>query len=76
MSYTNDNRLAIYPSDISIITGKSIKSARRLMKEMKLHYSKADHQFITIEEFSAYCGFKVDEVRKKLLQIAFLIFFT
>ena len=44
------------------ITGKSERYSRYLLKKMKLHYQKQDHQFISVTEFSDYLGLKPEEV--------------
>ncbi|MFH4967497.1 hypothetical protein V8G61_04755 [Gaetbulibacter sp. M240] len=52
-------RACIYPKDIQRITGRSERYGRKLLNEIKAHYDKAPHQFITIEEFAEYTG--IDE---------------
>jgi hypothetical protein len=52
-------RVCIYPKDIMRITGKSERYSRRLLTRIKNHFSKSDHQFITVSEFSSYTG--IDE---------------
>jgi hypothetical protein len=49
-------RLCIYPKDIQIVTGKSERYGRNLIRKMKEAFSKQDHQFVTIEEFCNYTG--------------------
>lgn len=49
-------RLVIYPKDIMIITGKSERHCRHLIKRMKDHFQKENHQYITIEELASFLG--------------------
>ncbi|MEQ8241270.1 MAG: hypothetical protein RIA69_18795 [Cyclobacteriaceae bacterium] len=49
-------RVIIYPKDIQRITGKSERYGRYLLKKIKDDLQKEDHQFITINEFSAFTG--------------------
>ena len=49
-------RAIIYPKDVQRITGKSERSARKLVRDIKDHLKKDEHQFITINEFSEFTG--------------------
>ncbi len=53
-------RIVIYPKDIMIITGKSERYSRTIMKRIKLHFKKEEHQCISISELCVYLG--LDEV--------------
>jgi len=59
-------RLCIYPKDIQIVTGKSERYGRRLIKKIKEKLAKEDHQFVTQEEFCIFTGLKFDNVSKLL----------
>ncbi len=59
-------RLCIYPKDIKVITGRSKKYGRKLIRKMKEAFCKQDHQFITIEEFCNYIGLTFIDVQKKI----------
>lgn len=59
-------RLCIYPKDIMIITGRSDKFGRNLIKKIKQHFSKQEHQVVTIEEFCNYMGLQLEAVLKQL----------
>lgn len=59
-------RLCIYPKDIMIITGRSDKFGRNLIKKMKLHFKKQVHQVVSVEEFCNYMGLQEDAVLKQL----------
>lgn len=49
-------RAIIYPKDVQRITGQSERSARKLVRDIKDHLKKDEHQFITINEFSEFTG--------------------
>ena len=59
-------RIVLHTKDIMIVTGKSERYSRELIKKMKEHYLKKKHQYITIKEFSDYLGLNNDEVEKVL----------
>lgn len=48
------NRIIIYPQDVALITGKSDRYGRMIIKRIKSHLSKEDHQLVTIPEFATY----------------------
>jgi len=64
---TLTTRLCIYPKDVQRITGKSERWGRMLLEKIREELKKGDHQFITINEFCHYMGFKVDEVQALLI---------
>ena len=59
-------RLVLHTKDVMIITGKSERYSRDLIKKMKEHYLKKRHQYITIKEFCDYLGLDPDEVGEVL----------
>jgi len=54
----NMKRIAIYPKDIMIITGKGESYSRKLLRKIKTHFNKEPHQFVSFEEFYQYTGLK------------------
>ncbi|MBN9351425.1 MAG: hypothetical protein J0H55_12155 [Chitinophagaceae bacterium] len=44
-------RLCIYPKDIMVITGRSDRYGRKLIKKIKEYFSKKQHQVVAIDEF-------------------------
>ena len=60
-------RLCIYPKDVQRITGKSDRYGRKLLKKIKDSLKKADHQFVTVEEFCIYTGLQIDTVGQYLV---------
>jgi hypothetical protein len=59
-------RACIYPKDIQCITGRSERYGRKLLNEIKEHFGKESHQFITSEEFAEYSGIKLEIVTEYL----------
>lgn len=57
-------RVCIYPKDIQRITGRTERYGRKLLNEIKSHFNKAPHQFITIQEFADYTGIPINDVSK------------
>lgn len=60
-------RVCIYPKDIMRITGKSERYSRKLLTRIKTHFSKSEHQFITIPEFSSYTGIDEGSIQQSLI---------
>jgi len=59
-------RICIYPKDIQVLTGKSERHGRDLIRKIKQKISKPGHQVVTIEEFCNYLGLQQETVIKKL----------
>jgi hypothetical protein len=59
-------RLCIYPKDVQIVTGKSERWGRDVIKKIKTQFSKQDHQLVTIDEFCNYMGFDTLTVKQLL----------
>jgi len=49
-----------------IITGRSDRYGRNLIKKIKDHLSKEQHQVVTVEEFCQYLGLQQEVVAKQL----------
>lgn len=60
------NRLCIYPKDIQIITGRSDRYGRNLIKKIKDYFKKEQHQVVSIEEFCQYMGLQQEIVARQL----------
>lgn len=60
-------RVVVYPKDVSRITGKSERYGRKLIKTIKEANDKANHQFVTLEEFSDYTGLPVELIKEHLI---------
>ncbi len=59
-------RVCIYPKDIQLITGKSERWGREIIKKIKQQFKKGEHQLVTIDEMCLYLGLNPEEVRKIL----------
>jgi hypothetical protein len=59
---TVQKRLCIYPKDVQLITGKTERYSRMLLKKIKEHLKKEEHQVITIAEFCLYMGLNKEDV--------------
>ncbi len=57
-------RICIYTKDVQIITGKSDKYCRTIMKNIRKITKKEKHQQISVFELSNYLGLNVEEVMK------------
>ena len=55
-------KIVIYPKDIMQITGKSERHCRDLLKKIKAHLKKEEHQYVSVQEFCTYMGLKIEEV--------------
>ena len=59
-------RLVIHTKDVMIVTGKSERYSRYLIKKIKEEIGKQEHKYLTIREFSEYLGLNPDEVEEIL----------
>lgn len=59
-------RIVVYTKDVSLITGKAERTARKLLTRVRQHYSKDARSLVTVEEFCAYTGFDPDAVMAAL----------
>jgi hypothetical protein len=57
-------RLCIYNKDIQIITGKSERTCRKIMEQIRKLHNKQKHQPLTIEEFCNYLDLNKEDVKK------------
>lgn len=51
-----NRRSCIYPKDVQRITGKSQKTAQRILSQLKIKLGKQPHQYISVSEFAQYSG--------------------
>ncbi|MCF6130896.1 hypothetical protein [Flavobacterium wongokense] len=56
------NRICIYAKDVQVITGKSERQAREIMKQIRQLTRKEKHQPITVHDLCDYLGFEVRNV--------------
>jgi hypothetical protein len=61
--------MVIYPKDVQYLTGKTERTARRLMKAIRKKLGKEKHQMISVREFCEYTGLREDDVLRRLAEI-------
>ena len=57
-------RVCIYPKDVSMLTGKSLRSSQKMLKNLRLILKKRKEQYITIEEFADHTGINIEIIKK------------
>lgn len=57
-------RFCIYPKDVAILTGKSLRSSQQLIKNLKFLLKKSKDQYITTAEFAEYSGIDLATINK------------
>ncbi len=67
MTKLEAKRICIYPKDVQLLTGKSERSARKIIARLKLIHSKNKHQLVSVKEFCDYIGLEEMEVKKLLI---------
>jgi len=60
------DRLCIYPKDVQIVTGKSERWGREIIRKIKSKFKKEEHQLVTIDEFCSYFGLDSTTVKQLL----------
>ncbi|WP_298948575.1 hypothetical protein [uncultured Polaribacter sp.] len=57
------SRICIYPKDVQVVTGKSERYGRSIIKKIKDNLNKEAHQLVTIDEFCDFMGFEISKVQ-------------
>lgn len=57
------SRICIYPKDVQMVTGKSERYGRSIIKKIKDNLNKEAHQLVTIDEFCDFMGFEISKVQ-------------
>lgn len=60
------NRVCIFPKDVQRITGRSERYGRLLLHQIRKHFDKQPHQFITADEFAEFTGVNIQTVKDYL----------
>ncbi|MGV3528105.1 MAG: hypothetical protein ACO1OO_04350 [Flavisolibacter sp.] len=60
-------RLVIYAKDVMNITGRSERTAQKLLADIRKKLEKPPHAFISTEEFCRYTGLKEEKVSAFLI---------
>jgi hypothetical protein len=63
-------RACIFPKDVHCLTGRSERYGRKFLNDIRKHFDKEPHQFITVEEFAEYSGIDKEIVTDYLMQIS------
>jgi hypothetical protein len=56
------NRIVLQTKDIMLITGKSERTSRRLLKEIRKSVRNSKVSFVSLEQFCAFTGMTREEV--------------
>jgi hypothetical protein len=59
---TVPNRIVLNTKDIMLITGKSERTSRRLLKEIRRSAPNTRVSFVSLEQFCAFTGMTREEV--------------
>lgn len=59
---TVPNRIVLNTKDIMLITGKSERTSRRLLKEIRSSARNTRVSFVSLEQFCSYTGMTREEV--------------
>lgn len=59
-------RIVVYTKDVARITGRTERTARKLLTRVRKYYSKDNRSLVTVEEFCTYTGFDPDTVIDQL----------
>ena len=59
-------RLVINVTDLMLMIGISERTARRLMKRMKMYFNKEQSDLITVNEFCTFTGLDKNDVEEYL----------
>ena len=57
------NRIVIYAKDVSNITSRKERTARKLLSQIRKEYKKKEGEFITIFEFCEFTSLKEENVK-------------
>ncbi|SRX55785.1 hypothetical protein [Aequorivita sp. CIP111184] len=57
------NRICVYPKDVQLVTGKSERYGRMIIKKIKENLNKEAHQLVTIDEFCTFMGLEISKVK-------------
>jgi len=64
MSKELSNRIIIYPKDVEQLTGRSARTSRQIIYNLKKKLGKSKNSFITIDEFANHFGIDPKTIRE------------
>jgi len=56
-------RVVLYPKDVENITGRSDRTARKLLQKIRLALGKSPDEFVTVKEFCTFYGIEEELVK-------------
>jgi len=56
-------RLVIYASDVEEMTGRSPRTARKMLQDIRKKNNKSKSAFVTVPEFAAHSGIEEAAIR-------------
>jgi hypothetical protein len=59
-------RIVIYPKDVECITGRRLRTCRKLLQKIRKGCGKNKDEFVTITEFAAFTGIEEEHIREFL----------
>jgi hypothetical protein len=60
------NRIVIYAKDVMNITGRSERTARKILQQIRVINGKGKSAFVTVGEFCRYAGLEESSVQEFL----------
>ena len=57
-------RVCIYPKDVAILTGKSMRHSQKTLQDLRFVLNKNKKQYITIKEFAEHSGIDIKTIQE------------
>lgn len=58
--------MVIYAKDIALITNKTERTGRRILRQIRKAFGKENRDYVTVKEFCLFSGFDEEEVHEML----------
>lgn len=58
--------ICAYTKDVQLLTGKSEKKCREIIRQVRIQYKKQKHQPVTVYELCDYLGLQIERVQHLL----------
>jgi hypothetical protein len=58
--------MVIYAKDIALITNKTERTGRRILRQIRKAFGKEKRDYVTVKEFCLFSGFDEEEVHEML----------
>ena len=59
-------RVAVYAKDIELLTGRTDRYARNVMKKIRQRHGKTKNQLVSVSELAAHLGLPLEDVISQL----------